>query len=532
MGRSINTERVTLYLTTCLLVVIGFLPLVFVVGKSFLVDGRLSFAFYLDLLASRYQWQLLGNSIVLASLTALTAIAIGLPLGILLAKTDLPIRRVLAVLFTVPLLIPPYITAFSWFHLLGREGLLSDWLGQAVAVQTSEWFFGLPGCVLVLASSFLPVVMLLTAAFVRTVHPRLEEAARLVTGWRRVLTGITFRLIAPGVLLGFLLVFLLALGNFDVPMFLRYDVYAVESFTQFAAFYNAEAATAAAVPLALIALVVLAVERRFLRESTYQLKPVGSSHDSVVLHLGRFRSLLLFFAVGLCFLLVILPLLVLVRQSGSLDTYREAFTWAGDALFRSLIYAAIGATVLTLVGFFTGYMIRNRTLSFWRSIDSMTVILFAMPSTVIGIGLVMLWNRPAAGIIYGTPLIIILGYLAKYSALTSRTSLSALTQISPSVEEAARMAGAGWFRSVRQIIAPLMRRGLVAAWLIGYLFCLRDTGLTMMVYPAGNDTLPVRTFTLMANGPPPLIASLCVLMVTATLLPLGVLGWLARSGKR
>lgn len=87
------------------------------------------------------------------------------------------------------------------------------------------------------------------------------------------------------------------------------------------------------------------------------------------------------------------------------------------------------------------------------------------------------------------------------------------------MEEAAQVSGAHWVRRLLLIAVPLVRNGLVAAWLVGYLFCLRDTGMTMLVYPAGHDTLPVRTFTLMANGTPELIAALCILTIASALVP-------------
>ncbi|MEN8127765.1 MAG: ABC transporter permease subunit [Planctomycetota bacterium] len=87
--------------------------------------------------------------------------------------------------------------------------------------------------------------------------------------------------------------------------------------------------------------------------------------------------------------------------------------------------------------------------------------------------------------IYAAPTIIIFGYIA----LTSRITASALTQIPPSMEEAAQIAGARWFRRTALITAPLAKRGILAGGLVGYIFCLRDTGISMMVYPPGHDTL-------------------------------------------
>jgi iron(III) transport system permease protein len=102
-------------------------------------------------------------------------------------------------------------------------------------------------------------------------------------------------------------------------------------------------------------------------------------------------------------------------------------------------------------------------------------------------------------------------------------SAAALDHVPQSMEEAAQVSGAHWGRRLWGIVLPITHQGLAAAWLVGYLFCLRDTGITMLVYPPGHDTLPVRTFTLMANGRPELIAALCLLMIAAALVPLVIL---------
>ncbi len=506
-----------------LLLVIGLLPILSMLAKSVIVDGRLSLASYGGLLTSAHQWTLMGHSLALSSLVTALTIAFGVPLGILLGKTDLPFRRFFTVIFVIPLLIPPYIIAVSWFDLLGREGLLAYFLGVSATRVTARFLFGLPGCAAVLFSIFLPIPMLLTIIFLRTINPRLEEAGRLVSRWRGVMKGITIPLILPGVLLSAMLVFLLSFGEFSVPNFLRYNVFPVESFTQFSAFYNFKAATAAAVPLAVVTLVVLLTEAAFLRERTYQLRPSPEVRRLPPVELGSYRKWLLGLVMILGFVMVILPVIVLIVQSAGTKAYIEALGWAGDSLLRSILYAVIGATLLTFFGFFTGYLIQTKALSCWRSVDSLTIFLFALPSTVIGIGLISLWNTPWTNFIYSTPVIILLGYLAKYTALTSRISVTQLAQIPSSMEEAAQVAGAGWFRRLGFIVAPLARRGLLAGWLVGYIFSLRDTGITMLVYPAGHETLPIRIFTLMANGSPQLIAALCMVMITATLLPAGIL---------
>jgi iron(III) transport system permease protein len=147
---------------------------------------------------------------------------------------------------------------------------------------------------------------------------------------------------------------------------------------------------------------------------------------------------------------------------------------------------------------------------------------------VIGIGLIGLWNRRLTEMIYATPIIIILAYVAQYTALTARVCASALGNVPRSMEEAAQVSGVRWGRRFTQITVPLVSKSLTVAWLVGYLFCLRDTGMTMLVYPPGHDTLPVRTFTLMANGRPEMISALCMLIIAAALVPLVVLAFASR----
>ena len=516
-------KRLTLASILLLLVVAGLLPVLSMLIKSVWIDGHFTLLSYAEMVKSPRQWALMGNSMILSSLVTLLTVTIGVPLGIVLGKTDLPFRRFFTLLFITPLLIPPYIIAVAWFDLLGSGGLLAHLLGESAAGTAAHLLFGLPGSLFVLFSIFLPIPMLFTMIFLRTVNPRLEEAGRLVSGWRIVLKGITIPLILPGVLLSAILVFLLSFGEFSVPNFLRYDVFPVESFTQFSAFYNFEAATAAAVPLVAVTLILLLAEALFLRERTYQLRPSPQIEPLPPIALGAHRKWVFAIIALAGFALVVLPLAVLLIQSSGIEAYAEALERAGGSLLRSLLYALIGATLLTVIGFFTGYMIQTKALPFWRSADTMTFFLFALPGTVIGIGLISLWNTPWTNFVYGTPLIIILGYIAKYTVLSSRMTVAQLAQIPPSMEEAAQIAGAGWFRRMIYIVIPLARRGIVAVWIVAYIFSLRDTDITMLVYPAGDETLPVRIFTLMANGTPELIAALCVLMVVATLLPAAIL---------
>jgi iron(III) transport system permease protein len=435
-------------------------------------------------------------------------------------------------LLTLPLLIPPYVIAVAWFVVLGSTGWIGDFVSPATTEFLSSTFFGIYGCIGALSTAFMPVAMLLTIAYVGTINPRLEQAGLLMSRWPHVLWRITLPLIAPAILFAAVLVFLLTLGEVGVPTFLRYPVYPVEILTQFAAFYDFSAATVAAIPLLAITTVILALEIRYLHTSILELSAAMFVRWNAPIELGRWRFPLLGFVLVWTLVTVALPIAMLIVHSASLSVFADAFSRASDSILRSLVFAVIGATLLTLLGFFWGYLVYSRAWPMWRSVDALALFLFTLPGTVIGIGLIHLWNTPTTNAIYATPAIIILGYLAQYAVLPMRMTTAILQRIPPSLEQAAQLCGASWFMTLRRIVAPLATRGLMATWVIAYVFCLRDLGITLVVYPPGSDTLPVRILTLMANGAPSLIAALCIILIVATLLPLFVAAlWQARAGR-
>jgi iron(III) transport system permease protein len=513
-------KRLTLTAAGVLLFVIGMLPVAAMVAKSFHVGGTLSLGAYRVLWANGHLAVLMGHSLLLSFYVTVAAVAVGVPLGTVLGKTDLPLRRAFIMLFAVPLMIPPYVLALAWFAVLRAGGWIGGSGTPGAASSVSEVYFGLHGCAGVLLTAFMPIVMCLTIAYLGAVNPRLEDAGRLVSGWGGVLMRITLPMIAPAILLGAVLVFLLTLGEIGVPSYLRYPVYPVEILTQFAAFYDFSAATAAAVPLLAVTLVIVGAEYWLLPERGRELRISAIAATPRQIELKRWRLPLFAIVVVWMLITVAVPMAVLVAQSLSLDAYAMAFERAGDSILRSLFFAAIGATALSVLAFFCGYLIHHRALPLWRGVDALALLLITLPGTVIGIGLISLWNNSITDFIYRSPAIIILGYLAQYAVLPTRMVSAMLARVPANMEFAAQLAGAGWFTTLRSIIVPMAKRGLIAAWIAGYVFCLRDLGISIVVYPPASDPLPVRILTLMANGAPSLIAALCVILIVVTLLPL------------
>jgi len=483
------------------------LPVLFMLANTLWQNGHLDFSTYAILFQSSMVHSL-ANSLLLSFSVATMSTIAGVILGIILSKTKLLFASFFTVLLTIPLLIPPYILALGWYELLGREGY---W---------GEFLFSFWGTFWVLFCIYLPIPMLLTILFLRQINPRFEEAARLMTGWYGVFRSITLPLIFPTVLLSFLLIFILTFGEQSVANFLRFDVFALESFTYFSAFYDFRTATVLAVPMIAMAFIVLLAEQFLVQRHLFRFNSVYTVEK---ISLGIYTWPLFLVMLLIIFIIVILPFSSILVQAADWQTMLEVFTKAKAPLFRSYLYAITAATVLMCFGFAGGYLIEEKIRGY-RLYDALLIFLFALPAAVIGIALILFWNHPYTNLIYTTPLIILFGYTGKYLVLSTKIAQRRLSQIPHSQLEVAQMAGANWFQILRYILMPLSKKALLTMWLIGLIFSLRETTITMLVYPPGYETLPVYTLTQMANGDPKIIAGLSLLMIAMTLLPLLLIG--------
>jgi iron(III) transport system permease protein len=331
-----------------------------------------------------------------------------------------------------------------------------------------------------------------------------------------VIAKIDLPLIAPGMFLGALFTFILTISELGVPLFLRYDVFTVQVFTQFAAFYDYRSAVLFSIPLLIVILIMLLVERYFLRDRFFTTVGRRIARQTIV-PLGRLRTLTAILVFTFAAIVVLLPVVALLITSGSLSSFVEAMNGSGQSIVNSLADGAVGATAITILGFFLAYMVERSRARHCDGIDSLLILLFAAPGTVLGIALILLWNHAITAFLYKTLTVILFGYIAKYTVLAARVQSIALRQIPRSYEEAARLAQVRWGAEIRRIHIPILKRALTASWLIAFIFCLRDLDTTMTVYPPGSETLPVRIYTLMANSPEPVVAALALILVTITL---------------
>ncbi len=520
LSRALRRREKVLFLAAAaaLLAAASIAPLVQV-----LVHAASGWSAGLAVLATTRTWMLFLRSLAFAAAITAIALAVGVPLGVLLGRGDMPFRRTIWLVHAFPMLLPPFLPALGWFHLLGKTGFVGS-------ETSAHLLFSEAGLLILLAVTFAPVVTSLTALGVMGVDASLEEAARAVARPWRVATRILLPAAAPSVALSAVIVFTLAFSELGVPMFLRVDVFPAAVFARLGGVDFAPGeAFALALPPVPVAAVLLTLERRFAGRRSFAVLGLRSTTRRPVA-LGRWRAALVL-ACALAALISAAPIAALVLRAGGTGGGASAtLEWARDAPWNGLVTGAVAATIIAAVGLVLGHA-AARGLRAATALDTLAMLAFVMPAAVLGVGLIALWNRTSTQLVYGTLAILVVGYVGRYAAVGVRVVACAVAQSPVHLEEAAAATGARFGRRLLHIVLPVHTRGVAFAWLLALVFCLRDLETAVLFYPPGREPLTVRIFTLEANGPSAVVAGLCALHVAmiAAIVAVGALVLRRRS---
>ena len=474
---------------------------------------------YAAVLLDVRQRGLLYNTALLGTGTAVFASAIGIPLGVALARTPLPGKNAIRLTLAAPALVPPYVVALAWVYLGSNRGLVQGLTGRDLL---SEWTYSLPAAVGVLSVVLYPLSMLTTEAALRRIDGRLEEAALMVAPPHRVLGRVSLPLAAPGILAAALVIFVLAISEFGVPGLLRVRVYTTEVFTAFAALYDFSRATLLSLPLLVLSAAVAGGAAALFGESLVTTRRRTGVASPL---LDAWTYPVEAAIVGVIGVALAVPIVILVREAAGAPSLTTALANSGRAIVNSLLLSGAGATVVVAVSIWLGYARARARHGFGQIGDVALVLLFAVPSTIVGVGLIGLWNRPGLfGIAYGTDAMFFLAYLARFLPVATLILAASARYVPVSHEEAAAVSGAGWLRTVTRIVLPQIRVGVATAWVITFVLAFGELGVSILVAPPGEATLPIRIYTIIANTPPSQVASLALLQTVVIFTPLALLG--------
>ncbi|MFH1777880.1 MAG: iron ABC transporter permease [Candidatus Omnitrophota bacterium] len=497
--------------------IIVLLPIITIFVASITSEQGLTFKYYQVLLSEHRQVKLLFNSIILALGTTFFSVIIGSSLAFLIKRSDVYFGKYFAYLYLVPILIPPYINAIAWIDLFGPQGKINLFFMKLFSLNAPVFnIYTFGGAIFILTLYYFPFVCLLTISGLSSIDQRLEEAASLIHSRFNTLRKITLPLLIPYVLSGAIFVFIFVITNYSVPALLRINTYPLEIFVQFSAFYNIKAAVAASSMFIFPTMLLVLLQAYVMGNRSY-LTLRGAVTGHKIYKLGAWNTLAFIYVCLIIFIAAFLPVGILIQRSQSLLSYKIALLGSYREILLSLGLAGISATIIIVMSFFIAYIIERTSPRRRIILNSLTFLPFAISATVLGIGLIQLWNRPATQFIYGSFLIIIIGYIARFIPFAIRAICANLKQIDKSLEEAAIISRISWPKRLFKLLLPLTQKGIFAGWIIVFILCIGELGTTLLIIPAGKITLPLKIYTLMHYGAGKLVASLSVILVIITL---------------
>ncbi len=530
-------------------------PLVMLLLGSVSASGSaLDFSFTLRhfqrVLTDQASLELLANSVAYGLGSAFLGFAIGTAVAWAVERSDIPGRSVWYGIALVPLIVPGIVHTIAWLFLLSPEiGWINAPLKSLFGFSLSV--YSLPGMIWIEGLHTAPLAFVLMSAAFRTMDPSLEEAAATSRAdpWR-TFRRITLPLLLPTVASVLLILFVRAIEGFEVPAIIglpgRIYVYTSRIYTSLNQ-YPPNFGLSAAYASILLAISVggLVLHSRATRRTERYVTVTGKAYRPRRVDLGRFRYVAVALLVLYALLAIALPFLVLIYASlvriytvPSLESLKELTLGnygfiVTDELTRrafgnSLLLGVAAATIVVALTAVIAWVTVRTRVAGRGLLDFLAFVPITIPGIVLGISL--LWVYFTIPIrIYGTLWILLVAYVTRYLPYGIRSATAGIVQIHPELEEAAAAAGATWWSTFRRILLPLLRPGLVGAWVYVFIISLRELGSSILLYSSDSVVLAVRIFDLRDSGNYTTIAALSVVLIVILVI---LVAFLQRLGGR
>jgi len=447
---------------------------------------------------------LLLKSVGIATLIALLSTFFGSLLAFLIIKTKIKFRSFFKIVLLIPLFVSPYLLAVAWKDIV------------QFIFHSNSLLYSISGVILILTTIYTPLSMLIVSSGLSQIDSQIEEAGILSVGFNKMVFRILIPLLKPTFQLSLILVFIFSLSEFSVPAFFGVKVFTTEIFTEFSAFYHHTLAVLQSLFLVILSLLLVYSQRKQLADNPF-FSIKGKGVKLKYYTVKGFENTTWLFPATWFFVSVIFPILMLVYQTREnfSASFNKAWQLLQPSIFSSLTLASISALCIVIIGAIVAFHLNNRNhnrLFYWW-----LIVTFVMPSTVYGISLIKFYNQPSLELIYGSSLILIIGYIGKFSFVSVKLIDNAFKQLPKSLFEIAKIQGVSFFRRLTQLYFPLLFPALFTGFMVSFVFSLSELGTSIMLYPPGTSLMPIKVFTVMANAPQALNSAMTLVVLLVTL---------------
>ncbi len=522
--------KLVVVLTLCMFIVYPFYTILTKSVFSNKVEGLTLYNF-IRFFTKPYYYMTLLRSLLVCFFTVLFATVIGVPIAYLMTRYNIAGKRILHILIIMSLMSPPFIGAYSWIILLGRNGLVAR-LFSLIGL-TAPTIYGRNGIIFVFTLHLFPYIYLYTSSAMNSIDSSLEEAAENLgmSKLRRIWT-VTLPVIMPSLLAGCIMVFMTCLADFGTPMLIGegYTVLPVLVYNEYMSesAVNPYMASALSVIIVCCSLLVLTFQKLVVDKRNYQMSSLRPPKETE-LHGGRrfLASLPIYLVVFLAFL----PQIVVVCQSFversfsgvvkgiNLNNYRAILSRLSTNIRNTYLFSLAAIVFIVLVGILVSYILVRKKGKVATVIDALIMFPYVIPGSVLGIGLIIAFNRKPI-ILVGTAAIMIISYVIRKLPYTVRSGSAFLYQMDPFIEEASINLGVSPMKTFFTVTARMMLPGIMSGAVLSWITCINELSSSIMLYSGKTSTIAVAIYqevTRMSDGT---AAALATILTVTTIISL------------
>ncbi|GMQ64568.1 ABC transporter permease [Vallitalea maricola] len=525
-----NFWNVTRIIAFATLAVVLIYPFFSMLRESFVSQetGGFTFANYLEFFKYPYYYKTLFNSLSVVITATILSTLIGLPMAYITTRYNIWGKPLINIMIILSLLSPPFIGAYSWILLLGRNGFLTN-IFRNIGIELPT-IYGWTGIVLVFTLKFFPYVYLFVSGALKSMDSSIEEAAENlgVSGIKKLFT-ITFPLILPTITAGALMVFMTSLADFGTPMLIGegYKVLPVLIYEEYMSEIggNATIASMLSVIIIICAVAILLVQKLVIAKKSYMMSSLRPP-KVVKLTKGKRIGLTVFCLViaGIAMVQqVVVVITSFIKTNGpifvkgfSLDSYKMIISKLSTNISNTFLYSTIAIIIMVIAGLLLSYLIVRKKSKVNSLLDILIMFPYVIPGAVLGISLLVAFNKGPV-MLAGTAWILIIAYVIRKLPYTIRSSTAILYQIDPSIEEASINLGVSPMKTFFKTTARLMAPGVLSGAILSWITTINELSSSVILYTGKTATISVAIYTEVVRASFGTAAALASILTVTTI---------------
>ena len=509
-------------------------PFCTLITRSFFSSktGLLSLDNYIRFFTKKYYYSALFRSLFVSSVSTVTSLLVGVPIAYLMTRYNVWMKKYIHIFIIMSLMSPPFIGAYSWIMLFGRAGVVTSFFDDVLGIALPS-IYGKLGIILVFTFKLFPYVYLYTSGAMGSIDSSLEEAAEnLGSSKLRRLFTVTIPVIIPSIAAGAIMVFMTSLADFGTPMLLGegYMVLPVLVYNEYMSEIggNAYLASALSVIVVLCSTTVLLVQKHLVSKKNYVMTAMRPPQEIQLRGVKRFLAT---FPVALVTFIGILPQIVVIVTSFikadftgfvggfSLDSYMTIFNRLGTNIKNTFLFSTIAIVFIIIIGMLISYIIVRQKGAAGQIMDMLIMFPFVIPGAVLGISLIVAFNKEPV-ILTGTAAIMIIAFVVRKLPYTVRSGSAFLQQMDPSVEEASINLGVSPMKTFFTLTARLMAPGILSGGILSWITGINELSSSVMLYGGKTSTISVAIYTEVVRNSYGTAAALATILTISTVVSL------------